>query len=50
MIKTGSKLTPYFSVLSLVVAAGIVHGLLGEQLGIRTVYHSPGSASGAAGQ
>ena len=40
MIKTGPGLISYFIVLSLVVAAGIAYGLLGEQLGMRTVYHS----------
>jgi hypothetical protein len=43
MIKTGPCLTTYFIVLSLVVGAGILYGLLGEQLGMRTVYHSPSS-------
>jgi hypothetical protein len=48
MIKTGPGLTTYFIVLSLVVAAGIAYGLLGEQLGMRTVYHSPENASGSS--
>jgi hypothetical protein len=45
MIKTGRSLTTYFIVLSLLVGAGIVYGLLGESLGLRTVYHSPSVAS-----
>jgi hypothetical protein len=40
----------YFIILSLVVAAGIVYGLLGEQLGMRTVYHSPENSSGSSGK
>ena len=36
MIKTGPGLTTCFIVLSLVVAAGIAYGRLGEQLGMRT--------------
>jgi hypothetical protein len=48
MIKTGPGLTTYFIVLCLVVVGGIVYGLLGEQLGFRTVYHSPASSSGLA--
>jgi hypothetical protein len=50
MIKTGPGLTTYFIVLSLVVAAGIAYGLLGEQLGMRTVYHSPENSSGSSGK
>ncbi len=42
MIKTGPGLTTCFIVLSLVVAAGIADGLLGERLGMRLVYHSRG--------
>jgi hypothetical protein len=37
-----------FHLLCLVVVGGIVYGLLGEQLGIRTVYHSPASSSGSS--
>ena len=50
MIKTGPGLTTYFIVLGLVVAGGIVYGLLGEQLGLRTVYHSPENSSGSSGK
>jgi hypothetical protein len=50
MIKTGTGLTTYFIVLGLVVAGGIVYGLFGEQLGIRTVYHSPANSSGSSGK
>jgi hypothetical protein len=50
MIKTGSGLTTSVIVLGLVVAGGIVYGLLGEQLGIRTVYHSPEASSGSSGK
>ena len=38
-----------FHLLCLVVG-GIVYGLLGEQLGIRTVYHSPRELFGVVGQ
>lgn len=48
MIKTGPGLTTLFIVLSLVVAGGIVYGLLGEQIGIRTVYHAPETSSGSS--
>ena len=50
MIKTGPGLTTLFIVLGVVVACGIVYGLLGEQLGIRTVYHSPQTSSGSSGK
>jgi hypothetical protein len=50
MIQIGSGLTTYFIVLGLVVAGGIVYGLLGEQLGIRTVYHSPTNSAGSSGK
>lgn len=50
MIKTGPGLTTCFMVLSLVVAAGIAYGRLGEQLGMRTVYHSPENSSGSSGK
>jgi hypothetical protein len=50
MIKTGPRLATYFVILSLVVAAGIAYGLLGEQLGMRTVYHSPENSSGSSGK
>jgi len=48
--QTGPGLTTSFIVLGLVVAGGIVYGLLGEQLGIRTVYHSPQNSSGSSGK
>jgi hypothetical protein len=35
---------------SLVVAAGIAYGLFGEQLGMRTAYHSPENSSGSSGK
>ena len=50
MINTGPGLTTLFIVLGVVVASGIVYGLLGEQLGIRTVYHSPQTSSGSSGK
>jgi hypothetical protein len=50
MIKTGPRLTTFFVVVSLVVAGGIAYGLLGEQLGIRNVYHSPQNSSGSSGK
>jgi hypothetical protein len=46
MIQTGPGLRTVFIALGLVVAGSIVYGLLGEQLGIRTVYHSPQNSSG----
>ena len=50
MIKTGRGLTTFVIVLGVVVAGGIVYGLLGEQIGIRTVNHSPETASESSGK
>ena len=50
MTKTGPGLTTYFIVFGLVVAGGIVYGLFGEQLGMRTVYHSPENSLGSSGK
>ena len=50
MIQTGPGLTAFFIVLGFVVAGGIVYGLLGEQIGIRTVYHAPETSSGSSGK
>jgi hypothetical protein len=50
MIKTGRGLTTFVTVLGVVVAGGIVYGLLGEQIGIRAVNHSPETVSGSLGK
>jgi hypothetical protein len=49
MIQTGPVL-PFFIALGLVVAGSIVCGLLGEQLRIRTIHHSPHNSSRPSGK
>ena len=50
MSKTGRGLTTVVIALGVVVAGGIVYRLLGEQIGIRTVNHSPETASESSGK
>jgi len=50
MIRTEPGLTTFFIVLGVGVAGGFVYGLLGEQIGIRTVCHPPETSSGSSGK
>jgi hypothetical protein len=50
MIQTGLGLPMFFIAVGLVVAGSIVCGLLGEQLRIRTIHHSPQNSSAPSGK
>jgi ABC-type transporter Mla maintaining outer membrane lipid asymmetry permease subunit MlaE len=45
MFRTSPRFAALCVVLSVIVAVGMVYGLFGEQMGLRTVYHSPIGAS-----
>jgi hypothetical protein len=45
MIGTSRRLIAFFVVLSVLVVAGMAYGLLGESLGLRSVYHAPGAST-----
>jgi hypothetical protein len=45
MISASPRLATIAIIFSVIVAAGIVYGLFGERMGLRTVYHAPASPS-----
>lgn len=45
MIKASPRFATLGIIFSAIVAAGIIYGLFGEHLGMRSVYHAPTTVS-----